>query len=45
MLTSDKVTNTSKPYVHEEKGQFRRMLQFKVKFKQEIWTAMATVVT
>ena len=33
-----------KPYVHEEKGQFRRMLQIKVKFKQEIWTAMATDV-
>ena len=33
-----------KPYVHEEKGQFRRMLQIKVKFKQEIWTARATDV-
>ena len=33
-----------KPYVHEEKGQFRQMLQIKVKFKQEIWTAMATDV-
>ena len=33
-----------KPYVHEGKGQFKRMLQIKIKFKQEIWTAMATEV-